>query len=389
MKAWFILRELSLLLLFLSVLYAITFANHDVSNARRIVQYLRGKFLELDLEQSSEQHGKTQAKKGYMFDHIQTMDDYWKWLETIFVHRYLEINWKFTRKNSSELGVYDIIGIPILRQLRVKNGRISFRNALRDFSSSDSCPRNALLNHMIIDDCNLPYAWYNEAKEPFGLHVDFGDRANPSEAFRYTSAEDKTLIYSTADATYMAGGYTFEIQGATEERIRSRLRYLQEHGWIDRHTRAIFLTFGLYNFNTNLFVHCSLLLERLPVTAELIPRSSFQPFKLTELYTGTDLIYCLIYIVLVLYYMYAEIKMIFQMPKNYLKQFWSYIQWGIIFCSWFAIVIHVLRQNELTKMAGLLKNRSKKPVSLQFFAYLHSLLTYLLGFCCFFGTIKV
>lgn len=243
---------------------------------------------------------------------------------------------------------------------------------------------------MTIDDCNLPYRWYNEAKEPFGWNISVEDRINPSSAFRYTPAEDKTLIYSTAHATYMAGGYILEMQAMNEKLIISRLRYLQEHRWIDRHTRAIFLTYGLYNFNTNLFVHCSLLLERLPITGELIPRSSFQPFKLTELYTGTDLIYCLIYVALILYYMYVEIKLMFQMKKNYLKQFWSYIQWGIVFCSWFAVVIHVLRQDEIKRMQeSLKKNRLKRMVSLQFFAYLHSLLTYLLGFCCFFGTLKV
>lgn len=243
---------------------------------------------------------------------------------------------------------------------------------------------------MTIDDCNLPYRWYNEAKEPFGWNVTVEGKTNPSSAFRYTPAEDKTLIYSTAHATYMAGGYILEMQAMNEKLIISRLRYLQEHRWIDRHTRAIFLTYGLYNFNTNLFVHCSLLLERLPITGELIPRSSFQPFKLTELYTGTDLIYCLIYVALILYYMYVEIKLMFQMKKNYLKQFWSYIQWGIVFCSWFAVVIHVLRQDEIKRMQeSLKKNRLKRMVSLQFFAYLHSLLTYLLGFCCFFGTLKV
>lgn len=127
MKAWFILRELFLILLFLGVLYAITFANHDVSNARRIVKYLRGEFLEIDQAGPLQGHEKTGEKTGYIFDHIRTMDDYWKWLENIFVHRYLEINWRTTKEGDRELGVYHIIGIPILRQLRVKNGRISFR----------------------------------------------------------------------------------------------------------------------------------------------------------------------------------------------------------------------------------------------------------------------
>jgi hypothetical protein len=207
--------------------------------------------------------------------------------------------------------------------------------------------------------------------------------------FQYTSADDKTLIYSTSYATYMSGGYIHEIKGQSSDAILSELKQLRDYHWIDRYTRAIFLTFGLYNANANLFVHCSLLLEQLPKTLELIVRPSFQPFKLVQLYSGTDLIYCLIYVILILYYMYAEIKLIFEIRKAYIKQFWSYINWGIIVCSWFGIVIHILRQAEFKKMGQSMKSGQKKALNLQYFSYLDSVLTYLLAFCCFFGTLKM
>jgi polycystin 1L2 len=243
---------------------------------------------------------------------------------------------------------------------------------------------------MKIDDCNLPYTWYNEAKNPFGFNINTDGQWDYSRAFKYTESDDKTLIYSTSYATYMAGGYVHEIVGGKPEKVILEFENLRNHSWIDRYTRAVFLTFGLYNPNVNLFVYCSLLLEQLPTTFELILRPSFQPFKLVQLYTGTDLIYCLIYLILILYYMYAEIKLIFEMRKAYIKQFWSYINWAIIFCSWFGVVIHIFRQTEMKKMVNSLKdNKEKTGVNLQFFSYLDSLLTYLLGFCCFFGTIKM
>jgi hypothetical protein len=253
----------------------------------------------------------------------------------------------------------------------------------------ESCPRKIPHNITEIDDCNLPYTWYNEAKEPFGYNTSIDGKEFNLPQFKYTSKEDNTLIYSTAHATYMSGGYIHEIRGVNSPQILLGFKTLQEHRWIDRYTRAIFLTFGLYNPNANLFVYCSLLLEILPTTSELIVRPSFQPFKLVQLYTGTDLIYCLIYVILILYYMYAEIKLIFEIGKAYIKQFWSYINWGIIFCSWFGIVIHILRQSELKKMAQLLKSEDKKGVNLQYFSYLDNLLTYLLAFCCFFATLKM
>jgi hypothetical protein len=87
--------------------------------------------------------------------------------------------------------------------------------------------------------------------------------------------------------------------------------------------------------------------------------------------------------------MYAEIKLIFQMGKAYIKQFWSYINCGIIICSWFGVVIHIQRQSEMKKMADSLKMKGKQAISFQFFSYLDTLLTYLLGFCCFFATLKM
>ena len=125
MKAWFILRELFFILLFLSVLYAITFANHDVSNSHQMVKYLRREFLEREPLQPLTYHVKMEETHGYMFEHIQTMDEYWSWLETIFVNRYIETIWHDKIVNTSRLQRTRIIGYPTLRQLRVKNGRMN------------------------------------------------------------------------------------------------------------------------------------------------------------------------------------------------------------------------------------------------------------------------
>ncbi|CAF2315039.1 unnamed protein product [Rotaria sp. Silwood2] len=90
------------------------------------------------------------------------------------------------------------------------------------------------------------------------------------QGLKYTLVQDDTLIYATSHTTYMAGGYVHEIQGITTEQIITGFRYLQNHRWIDRHTRATFLTFDLYNSNANLFVYFSLLLEQLSATTNLI-----------------------------------------------------------------------------------------------------------------------
>ncbi|CAF2117161.1 unnamed protein product [Rotaria magnacalcarata] len=378
MESWAILRELFILLLFLGVLYAISFANRDVGSAHRMVDYLRKQYLGPNHSRGFERT-KIGKKDAAMVESIPSVADYWKWLQNDFPNKYILTRWndKSTTKKALQKMTQTnrVIGWPILRQLRVKNG---------------TCPRTVLQGQMDIDDCNLPYTWYNDAKIPFGFNISVNDSAKFRQTFTYQSSEDYTLVYSTPHATYMPGGYIHEIEGDSNDTIRNGFLYLQNHRWIDRYTRAVFLTLALYNPNANLFVHCSFILEQLPDIRRVIFRASFQPFKLVQLYTGADLIYCFIYLILIIYYMVKEIKLLIKKRQSYIKEFWSYINWGIIVCSWAGVVIHIFRQTELKKLSNSLENvKGLKPISLTFFAYLDSLLTYLLSFCCFFGTIKI
>ncbi|CAF2051343.1 unnamed protein product [Rotaria magnacalcarata] len=378
MESWAILRELFILLLFLGVLYAISFANRDVGSAHRMVDYLRKQYLDPNHSRGFERT-KIGKKDAAMVESIPSVADYWKWLQNDFPNKYILTRWndKSTTKKALQKMTQTnrVIGWPILRQLRVKNG---------------TCPRTVLQGQMDIDDCNLPYTWYNDAKIPFGFNISVNDSAKFRQTFTYQSSEDYTLVYSTPHATYMPGGYIHEIEGDSNDTIRNGFLYLQNHRWIDRYTRAVFLTLALYNPNANLFVHCSFILEQLPDIRRVIFRASFQPFKIVQLYTGADLIYCFIYLILIIYYMVKEIKLLIKKRQSYIKEFWSYINWGIIVCSWAGVVIHIFRQTELKKLSNSLENvKGLKPISLTFFAYLDSLLTYLLSFCCFFGTIKI
>ena len=252
------------------------------------------------------------------------------------------------------------------------------------------CPRKAPYDLMEINDCNLAYTEHNEAKNPFGYNISINDSSIYAEAFKYTSVHDDTLIFSTWPQTYTASGYIHQIRDITTKQMIKGFQYLQDHHWIDRYTRTVFLTFGLYNPNANLFIHCSLILEQLPTTAQFLLRSSFEPFKLVQLYTGVEVIYCTIYLILIIYYIIEEIKLILKLRQAYMKQFWSYINWTIFICSWFGVVIHFFRQRELKKMANLLKTtKGRTPINLQPFSHLDNVLVYLISFCCFSGTLKL
>jgi hypothetical protein len=88
--------------------------------------------------------------------------------------------------------------------------------------------------------------------------------------------------------------------------------------------------------------------------------------------------------------MIVEIRFLFQLKCRYFRQFWCYIEWGIIGCSWGGVGVYVWLYQEIKRIGNLFRENKKYAyVSLQQTAYINDTLTFLLGFCCFFGTIKL
>jgi hypothetical protein len=87
--------------------------------------------------------------------------------------------------------------------------------------------------------------------------------------------------------------------------------------------------------------------------------------------------------------MYKEIQSFFHLKWCYFRQFRSYIELGIIICSWTCVGVYIWRYKESKRISSLFQQTNGYIyINLQFAAYVNDLLTYLFGFCCFFGTIK-
>lgn len=76
--------------------------------------------------------------------------------------------------------------------------------------------------------------------------------------------------------------------------------------------------------------------------------------------------------------------------KKYFQQFWSFIDVGIIGCSWGMIVVYIWRFQESNRISRIFaQTNGYVYVNLQGAVYVDDLLTYFQGFCCFFGMIKL
>jgi hypothetical protein len=91
-----------------------------------MVNYLRREFLQIDYHYQYE-YDSIGKEKSYIFENIRSIKDYWKWLEQIFTKKYCKTTWRDNKNEKSQILANNrtnkIIGLPMLRQLRVKNGK--------------------------------------------------------------------------------------------------------------------------------------------------------------------------------------------------------------------------------------------------------------------------
>ena len=74
---------------------------------------------------------------------------------------------------------------------------------------------------------------------------------------------------------------------------------------------------------------------------------------------------------------------------SYFRSFWSCIDLGIIGCSWGGFGIYFWRYREANRISSRFKETNGYVfINLQLANYINDVLLYLLGYCCFFATLK-
>lgn len=252
----------------------------------------------------------------------------------------------------------------------------------------------------VFSSCETAYSMFNEEDQSFTLG--WTDVLNSTtatllgndsirRAFMYNDSDSMdTYSYVGEHATYGSGGYVYEFRGKMSE-IMGNLSALRELSWIDMQTRGVIIQMSLYNPNVNLFIFVTLLAEFLP-TGGIYPTARVEPLSLINNFQGFELfklICAIVYMLFVIYYMIITIRSIFSERLKYFREFWSYLDLGIIGCSWGGVVVYVWRMREGHRVGDLFReNNGYFYVNLQFASYVNDVLTFLMGFCCFFGTVK-
>jgi polycystin 1L2 len=212
------------------------------------------------------------------------------------------------------------------------------------------------------------------------------------EAFQYKIAD--TLQGSSIQGiynTYDGSGYLYEMRGKLSY-IQGNLSLLKQMNWVDRQTRAVLVEFSAYNPNINLVLVSTILVEFLS-SGTLLTKANFEPLNLFS-ETGNIIsfktILQLIFLAFIVYYLVIEIRKMLNMEiKEYLSEFWSYIEWSIIITACISCVMILSRLRAAQEVLDFFKQTAGYGyMKLQNVNETNQTLTYSLGLCAALGTIK-
>ncbi|CAF1100830.1 unnamed protein product [Adineta steineri] len=370
---WKYIGKIFINLTFVTVLYLVSYTNLD-TNAAFQLQHLSQFFFN--------RHNLTRN-----FQEIISFDDYWKWLHTCFTPNIRAESWynddpvenmtDFLNDKTTR-----IIGWATMRQLRLKlNAYCKIPVITRPFISS--CKGK----YSIFNEDAYSYApgWVSSTNVSYPTSI--------KNAFIYrTSAELDSYIYVGDHGTYGSGGYVYEFRGNLNE-LQENLTILRQLSWLDEKSRAVMIQLNLYNPNVNFFTSVTLLIEILE-TGEVFPSAYIEPMQMyTEFNNFSSIFYLTIasiYILFIIYFTICECYSIYKLKKKYFRQIRSYIEWGIIICSWTGVGVYIWRYHEANRIGNYFRyTNGTQYINLQFATYVNNLLTFLLGFCCFFGTVRL
>ncbi|XP_019641534.1 PREDICTED: uncharacterized protein LOC109483019 [Branchiostoma belcheri] len=260
---------------------------------------------------------------------IGNLDDFWGWLEDGLLPGLTEewYNGATVDDSAYTAGlVHYLVGVTRLRQIRVRS------DALCTISPSVVS---------ILDDCNVEYSWDNEDTRPINNR---GVNQTTSPWVYQTSAALNGYPFWGTFALYSGGGYVAEL-GTNSRESSAIIQNLKDNAWLDDNTRAVLVEFTMYNAYVNLFSVVTLALE-LPVSGGVFPRADIQTVRLYN-YTSQYTLYILaceiLYIFMLVFYLYREVKELRQKKCQYLSEFWNWVEVLVALLSLCAVGLFACR----------------------------------------------
>ena len=211
------------------------------------------------------------------------------------------------------------------------------------------------------------------------------------DAFQYK--DSKTLQGSSVQGrygTYDVSGYVYEMRGKLSF-LQGNLTLLKQMDWLDRQTRAIIVEFSAYNPNIELIMVATILIEFLP-SGTILTMARFDPLNLFGESSGVSLktICEFVFLAFIVYFIVTQIIECVKIGMiEYVKDFWSLVEWSIILTAFISFIMFLLRYLAAQEVLRFFQTTGGYGyINLQKANVYNQTLTYSLGLCSSLGTIK-
>lgn len=189
--------------------------------------------------------------------------------------------------------------------------------------------------------------------------------------------------------TYYGSGYVVEMFPKWDN--HAILKNLKQKRWIDRHSRALFIEFAIFNGGTNYFDAVTVIFE-FPPWGGVIPYSTVTTFKL---YTSTNsnslfvLIAQIVFLLFTILFVVREARILYKEKFKYFMQFWNLIEFSNIILSILVVIFYFWRSVLANSLSSRLPSKAPEIyINLQFTAMVDQFMTYAFALICFCVTLK-
>ncbi|XP_041364430.1 uncharacterized protein LOC121379844 [Gigantopelta aegis] len=370
-KMWKIIREIVFYSFFLWILMVISYRNRTPDS------YLYKENMERMFIKNNETN--------IWFTRVQNTKDFWKWARSGLINGIRASNYynnypPFLLRGFVNDKVSRIMGYATMRQLRVKPALCKPSKVLRT----------------VIDECNSIYSIFSEDKRSFlpgWKDIPPNTAVNDTDMGEYgykSASELNGYPYWGILELYGGGGYIYALR-QNKSTMTDKMLQLEEEGWIDKYTRAVFIEFTVYNAQVNLFGVATILCEFQP-SGGVVQSYRFEPAMLIPYMSSVVLfqIICeIVYLIFTMAFIVIEIRNFYKQRMQYFKYFWNWIELSIIGSSVGSVVVYFYRLIVVNRLTSEIKEfHGNSYMKFQYAAYWSEMFSYMIGWLVFSATLK-
>ncbi|XP_054724298.1 location of vulva defective 1-like [Uloborus diversus] len=273
------------------------------------------------------------------------------------------------------------IGYPVLRQIRTRK---------------DSCTVSRFVES-IIPDCAGYSSLINEEsrfyKKFWYRNLTMSSKIPPEYKYMTAKQLNGFPFWGQLD-WYGGGGYIVPLIAKRYEdgaKLIQKMYELEKNGWINQDTRAVFIEFGTYNAQVNLFVVVTIVAEFVP-GGGIVPYYHIDPIKLLQYHTGSGLLQmiCQIgFIIFTIYHSICQFAALYRDGRKYFSQYWNIAETFNLLAAYASISAEVYKLILTWRILEIFTaTEGTGYIKLQEVLLLDEAFCYLIGFLMSLATLK-